>query len=117
MEPIFDRNGRTLGWLRDEVILDTNNRNRAFIRDESVYTYQGQYLGRFNKGFFRDRHGNSVAFIQGASGGPITPIPEIPPIPPIPPISPIPPIPQIPPIPPISSLGWSTLSWEQFLVP
>lgn len=115
MEPIHDRNGRTLGWLRESTILDLNNRHRAFISDNAVFAYQGQYLGTFDRGFFRDRQGDVVAFIKGAEGGPLTPITEIPPIPAIPPIPPIPPMPPIPPIPPIGSLSWSEVSWEAYL--
>jgi len=46
MEPIFDRKGKTVGWLKDEVIYDRANRWRAFIHDGNVFTYQGHHLGK-----------------------------------------------------------------------
>lgn len=115
MEPIFDSNGKTIGWLEDDVIYDRRNYCRAFLSDGAIFKYNGYYIGRLNNGFFRDKSGNAVAFIEGAHSGPLTPITEIPPIPPIPAIPPIPPIPHIPPIPPIDSLGWSIINWEEFL--
>lgn len=38
------------------------------------------YLDRLNQGFFRNKDGNVVAFMQGASRGTIPPIPEIAPV-------------------------------------
>lgn len=86
-----------------------------FIEGKNVFSYSGKYLGEFEDGFFWDMYGNAVAFVEGASNGPLTPITEIPPIPPIHPIPPIPPVPPIPPIPPIHSLGWSQMTFEDFL--
>ena len=106
MKPIFDRYGRTVGWQNDSSIIDRHNSCRAFIRNNSVFSYNGQYLGVFENKYFRDRYGYCVAFMAGATKGPITPIHEIPLIPPIPPILPIPPV---PPIPPIGMFNWSDL--------
>lgn len=115
MEPIYDRNGQTVGWLKDGVIYDRTPKPRAFIHNGAIFTYDRRYIGRFDNGYFRDRSGRSVAFIKSASGGPILPIPEIPPTPPILPIPPIAPIPPISPIPAMPSLSWSNLDWETFL--
>lgn len=116
MQPIYGRNGQTVGWLNDGgVIYDRNNRYRAFVQNGAVYTYNGRHLGILDRGFFRDRQGHAVTFMDGADGGPLPPIPAIAPIPPIPPIPPISPIPPIAPITPVGSLGWSKLDWEGFL--
>ena len=114
-KPIFDKRGKTVGWLGKNVVYSLNGNPKAFIEDQAVCAYNGEYLGIFENGFFRDRNGDAVAFIEGAEGGPLTPITEIPPIPPIPAIPPISPIPPIPPIPPVSSLSWSNLSWDDYL--
>lgn len=119
MQPIYGRNGQTVGWLNNDVVIyDRNNRCRAFVQNGAVYTYQGRHLGALDRGFFRDRQGHAVAFIDGAQGGPILPVPAIVPIPPIPSIPPIPPILPIPPIAPIAPIGsfnWSRVDWEGFL--
>ena len=70
MEPIFDSNGRTVGWLKDNVIYDRSNRCRAFLSNGAIFTYNGFYIGRLNNGFFRNQSGDAVAFIRGAHSGP-----------------------------------------------
>lgn len=115
MDPIFDRKGHVVGWLLHGAILNQRPTYRAFLLDGRVYSYGARYLGEFSGGFFRDQAGRAVAFLRGATSGPLTPITQIPPVPPIPPIRPITPIPPIPPIAPIPLLNWSDLTWEQFL--
>ena len=115
MEPIFNRGGKTVGWLYCDVIYDREGVNRAFINNNAVYTYQCRYLGRFENGFLRDRDGRAVSFVRGASGGPATPSTEDPPVPPSPSIPPVAPVPPAPPAPAVSYLGWSVLDLEGFL--
>jgi hypothetical protein len=114
MCPVFERSGKTVGWINDGVIFDMAQQARAFIRGESVYNFQGRYLGRLENGFLRDPRGNAVAFLTGATSGPPMPITENP----RPPVLPIPhslPIPKEAPIPQVSSRMWSSINWEQFL--
>ena len=108
MTTIFNFKGKTVGWIKENVIFDMSNLYRAFIEDRSVFSFKAHYLGEFENGFFWDKKGK-------AHDGPITPITEIPPIPPIHPISPISPIPPIPPIPPVHTFNWSQMSFEVFL--
>ncbi len=115
MEPIFDRNGRTVGWLRDDIVFDTKGHCRAFVQGGAIFTYGAKYLGTLHNGYFRDRWGNAVAFMKRASGRPIPPVPEVPPIPPLLPLAPLPPLPPLPPPAPPPSLNWSTVSWEELL--
>lgn len=116
MKPVFDRNGRTIAWINNNYIYNlSGNKVLAFNNKNSIFNYGGKHLGRLNNGFFRDKNGNAVAFLQGAKGGPVIPITQIPPIPPIPTIPPIPPIPSIPTIPSIDSYNWSNLTWESFI--
>lgn len=106
MEAIFDRNGKTIGWLNDDVIYDRHNRYRAFVSDENIVSYGSQHLGTLDNGIFRDKNGNCVAFMDGASGGPPLPLHELPPLPPPAPL---------PPVTPPGTLNWSHLNWEQYL--
>jgi hypothetical protein len=115
MEPIFDRRGSVVAWIKGEDIYDLDGSHVAVLNGWNVYGHQGQHLGVIDRGLFRDHRGGAVAFTRGARGGPILPIPAIPPIPPIPSISPIPAIPSIPPIPAIPSLGWSAVDWRSFI--
>jgi sporulation protein YlmC with PRC-barrel domain len=115
MEPIFDKNGKTVGWLNNLVIHDRSATYRAFIAGAAVYDFSGRYLGRFRQGFFRDKRGNAVAFLKGARGGPLLPFTEFPPFAPFPPFPPLRPLPELPPLPPLDTLKWSALSFEDFL--
>ena len=112
MEPVFDKNGRTVGWLKEAVVHTRDAQPVAFVNDGAVFSYRRAYLGRFDNGFFRDRTGAAVAFTKGAHGGPMLPMTEYPPYPPYPPYRPYPPIPPIPPFP---TLTWSRHSWNDFL--
>jgi len=115
MNPIYDKNERTVGWLAENVIYDIDDTPRAFIGNGAVFNYEGDYIGMPNSGFFRDKTGDAVAFMEGASGGPLLPVLEVAPVPPVPAIPPVPPIPPTPPVPPVPSLSWSNLGWEEFL--
>jgi hypothetical protein len=115
MDPVFDRNGKTVGWLYNDVVYDMRH-PRAFILDTSVYSYDHSiYLGFFENGFFRHRSGGAVAFVEGARGNPRPPTPEI--------LRHDPPDPQPSPrkspkfrgLQPGSSPDWSGMTWEQFL--
>lgn len=61
MIPIFGPDGALVGWRSDDAILDLDNECRAFLSDQAVISYDGDYLGQFHNGFFRDIDGNVVA--------------------------------------------------------
>mgnify|MGYP005846748469 CR=1 len=72
--PIFDARGRPVGWLEGDVIYDRFGRCRAFLRDGNVFSYlMGLHLGEFVAGYFWDRVGLAVAFVEGAAWGPKVP--------------------------------------------
>jgi hypothetical protein len=116
LEAIYDREGRAVAWRRRDAIHDAEGRLRAFIHDHAVFTYAGEYLGRYEDGFYRDARGAAVAFEDGATGGPlppptierdaIAPVPELP--------RPAPTV-TAPPPPPIRPRRWSDTGWEAFL--
>jgi hypothetical protein len=115
MSPIRDRSGRVCAWLYDGRALDLRGHTVAFIMDESLVSRRGRHLGTLSNGFFRDKRGSAVAWIEGAQGGPLLPIAMLAPIPPIPDVPPIPPLRPIPPVPPIGSLSWSAIPWDEFV--
>ncbi|MFO0619409.1 MAG: hypothetical protein U0414_42865 [Polyangiaceae bacterium] len=116
MDPIFDRRGSVVGWLTGDHIVGSTNSYVAYLRGEIVQSMSGRHLGSFSKGFFRDHQGGAVAFVRGATGGPITPIvSSFTPMPPVPPIRPSAPIGIAPvAITPIGSLSWGQ-EWADFL--
>jgi hypothetical protein len=115
MQPIFNRHGRTIGWLYNGIIYDRRNCYRAFIRDNHIFTYDAKHLGIMHNGIFRDKRGQYIAFMDEASSDPRLPIPEITPIPPIPSIPSVMPIPPRPSTVSLASSHWNPLKWEVFL--
>jgi hypothetical protein len=83
MQPIFNRQGQVVAWYKGTNIYHINGAHAAVINGENIYDQRGRHLGIFKKGIFRDHKGGAVAFISGASGGPILPITSISPIPPM----------------------------------
>src|SRR5438105_14839201 len=115
MEPIFDRNGRPVGWLTNDVVHEHSGRARAFVDNGAVVNYRVQHLGWLDSGYFRDRAGDAVAFLRDASNGPLPPMPSVPPAPPVPTAHPVSPVPAVTPPPPAPTLNWSNLDWEHYL--
>jgi len=105
MPPIFNRHGRTVGWLRRNVVYNLRGSPRAFLEDD-VISFRGRYLGTLENGFFRDRDGYAIAFVERTSGGPVLPITEVPPVQPV--LS-------VTPVRPVYSLNWSNTRFEDFL--
>lgn len=120
MEPIFDRNGKTVGWLREDVVYSLSGVNLAFLFRGAVFDFQGHHLGSFSHKFFRDEQGKAVAFVRGAIGVQVPQTASSPPVPAVPSTLPSPPrmgAVKIPDIPPVQSLSWSNRVWEQFVSP
>jgi hypothetical protein len=117
LDPIWNRRSSPVGWLdRDRgVVYDASFARRAIIQHVGIFTYGAQHVGYFRDGWFRDKAGQAVAYVDGASGGPIPPVHRVAPIPPIQPIPPVAPVMPIPPIMPVPSLSWSSLSFDQLL--
>ena len=116
MQAIFDGLGRTVAWLHESgVVHDLNGAPMAFINGRAVYDYAGNHKAWFHDGFFRDGHGDAVAFMRGCRGGPLPPLPELPPIPPLRSLAPLKPLTGLPGLPPLSTLNWSGLTWEELM--
>jgi len=56
-QPIFDKSGRCVGWLKDDVIFDRSGSYRAFVENNGVFTYGGKFLGELEDGYFWDKLG------------------------------------------------------------
>lgn len=117
MEPIFDRRGAVVGWFDGAFVVGPSNTFVGHVKADVVLSMSsGRPLGYFAKGFFRDHRGDAVAFLRGATGGPITPIvSSFTPMAPVLPVRPMTPI-GIAPIvlTPVGSLAWGE-EWAEFL--
>ena len=114
MEPIYDRSGRVVGWLGGNDVYHLNGSHAAVVIGPNVYGHRGQQLGVFGGGFFRDHDGAVVAFIRGASGGPVLPAQSLHPAPPIPSVPPVPAVPAVPRVPAAPSSSWGS-DWRSFI--
>ena len=115
MESIFNKQGRTIAWIKGNELFNIRGQSIGFINQNAVFNLTANYKGTFRNGFFRDKRGNAVAFINGASNGPIPPVPQVPPVAPVPNVPPVHPVSPVPPIPPISSFSWSDIDWNTII--
>ncbi|MBN3581102.1 hypothetical protein JYB64_01805 [Algoriphagus aestuarii] len=88
MNSIFNRHGKIVAWIQETEIFDLKGRSIDFVNNEAVFNLRAAYKGTFSNGFFRDKNGSAVAFIDGSTNGPIPPIP---------------------------SLNWSSIDWNAFI--
>jgi hypothetical protein len=111
----FDQQGTPVAYSEDgDTIFLFSGEPVAYHDGNSVYSYTGTHLGRFEEGLIRDNQGYVAFFTAEATGGPIKPIKQIIPIKGIKQIKPIRGIKQIKPIRAIDSLSWSPLSGVSF---
>jgi hypothetical protein len=115
MLPVCDRRGAVVAWLDSARIVDLGGAFRAFVQGGAVFAYSGAYLGTFDSGFFRDKQGHPVAFIEGATNGPVLPVAAHRPVAPLISVEPRRPVPPMRPIPPTPSLSWSGTSWAEYI--
>jgi hypothetical protein len=114
--PVFDRKGWGVGWILNNVLFDNGGMAQAFIKNDGVFRFDGGYLGQVEDGFFRDRSGDVVGWLKGATGGPLLPTTLSSGEPPS--IARVPTIPLddlVAAKPASPSLSWSKLDFTQYL--
>lgn len=115
MEPIYDHSGAVVAWRKAEGIYALDGQACALLWNRGIHDLQGRYLGRFEDGWFRDRSGRVVAFIQGATGGPLPPSTQAPPVAPRHVLARLPEIFETAPAAPFRSTRWSDGTWSDLL--
>ena len=115
MKPIFDRTGATVAWLQDDTVRDRSGRPIGFVANEALYTASGRFLCHFMGGFFRDRRGAAIGFVQPHGVGPLPLLTKLPPLPPLPVLAPLRPLFPLPPLAPLPARAWSSLDWAALL--
>lgn len=99
-----------------EAVLSSTGAYEAFIQDHNVYSLTGHHLGTLDSGIFRDHEGNTVAFLEGASGAsPLLPTISNPGTPPTPSLAPLQPVFDLAPLEPLPTLNWSSMTWSNFI--
>ena len=113
MTPIHGQTGEVVAWLKETNIYHLDGQHAALLNGNNVYGHHGQQLGVFTTGFFRDHSGEAVAFVKGATDGPVTPETHIPPFPSYPSIPPIPVTCREAKVPVAPKSSWGK-SWKEF---
>lgn len=76
-----------------------------------VYTFNGQHLGWYSRGVFRDRTGRAVGVTKELFGG----MPHLEPLKGIKPLAPLKGLRALPPVPPLFGNGWSQVYLDDLL--
>ncbi len=111
----YNMYGKPIAYVEDdETIFLFNGKAVAYIYDNSVYSFNGCFLGWFENGWIIARNGEYVFYTENSLGGLMRPIKQIKPIKSIKQLKPIKSIRQITPIKPINSLSWYKIFDESF---
>ena len=111
----YDYNGTPIAYTDDETHIFTfSGEPVAYIDGDSVYSFRGSHIGRFDSGLIRDNGGDVVFFTDGASGGPLKPLKKLKPLKGLKKLKPLKGLKVIKPLKPLNSSSWSALSDEQF---
>ncbi|WP_346353225.1 4-fold beta flower protein [Azotosporobacter soli] len=116
MIAIFDRRGVVRAWLDKEYVYNLEgSKVLGFLDNEGVFNVHGEPLGFFSTGFFRDKSGFVVAFIDSALGGPRLPERQQEPFSPLGVVPPLTPLPTRLSAVPGPRADWSSLDWRDFI--
>ncbi len=111
----YDAVGRPVAYCDDgRHVYEFNGLALAYLEDDSVYAFDGQHLGWWERGWVRDHKGACVFFTDAASGGPPTPARQARPAKGYKNAPPAPAFRHLKPAPIVNSLAWSSRSGLQF---
>jgi len=112
---LYDRDGAAIVYSDDgEHLFLFSGQPAAYIDADAVFSYRGEQLGWFERGWLRDKDGRCVAFSEKAAAGPH--VPARGPLPPIAPKQPLPTLERQDPraLRPLHSNTWSNRSAIEF---
>ena len=111
----YDSNGTPIAYSDDgEHIYTFDGRPVAYLSQDSVYSFSGAHLGRFETAMIRDNDGEVALFTEGATGGPPKPLRQLKPLKGLKQLKPLKGIKELQPLRPLPSSSWSRLSGEKF---
>ncbi|WP_375334751.1 4-fold beta flower protein [Curtobacterium sp. MCBD17_013] len=83
LNAIYGPNGAVVAWLETDSIRSPRGAVIGRLSDDAVYNLRGGHVGYFNNRMFRDNSGHIVAFMEGATGGPVKPVRQVRPVQPV----------------------------------
>ena len=70
----YDRNGNAVAYCDDGVhVYLFGGESIAYLESDALFSYRGELMGWFEKGWLRDKDGRCIAYTELASGGPQQP--------------------------------------------
>ena len=112
---LYDSRGVPVAYSDDdEHIYTFPGQPVAYVHGDSVWSYAGAHLGRFDTGWLRDNAGNAAFFTEHATGGPLRPLKALKPLKGLRALKPLKGLRQLRPLAPLPTLSWSPLSGEMF---
>ena len=112
----YSRTGTPVAYSQDGThIYLFNGEPVGYFASESIYSYSGKHLGRFQDGWVRDNQGRCVFFTPSTMGsGPVKRVKKVKPVKSVKRVKPAKSVKQVKPVKPVNSLSWSELSSESF---
>lgn len=111
----YDQNGTPVAYTQDGVHIYTfSGCPVAYFHGDSIFSFTGQHLGRFEDGWVRDNSGHCVFYTHDAQGGPVRPVKSIKPVKSVKSAKPVKSVKSVRPVKAVKSLSWSALSGEHF---
>ena len=111
----YDANGNPSAYTDDgEHIHLFSGEPVAYLSGDSVYSFSGKHLGRFEDGWVRDNGGASVFFTDNARGGVLKPLKALKPLKGLKQLRPLKGLKELKPLSPLKTLSWSQLSGRHF---
>lgn len=118
MEPIYGPDGAVVAWNENnEIVRDLQGRVIGWLFDDAVHGTRGHHVGYFDDGLFRDKRGAVVAWMSGASGGPVKPARHVRPSRPVRHVKPVRPVRHVRYARAVRTAAWSTMSIAEWLSP
>jgi hypothetical protein len=112
----YDRHGRPIAYTEDRLhIYLFDGTPVGYFDEESIYSYRGIHLGRYEDGWVRDNSGRCVFFTENVTGsGPVQPVKHVKPVKHVNHVLPVKYLRHVKPVRPVNMLAWSDLSGDQF---
>ncbi|MEB2787285.1 4-fold beta flower protein [Algoriphagus persicinus] len=111
----YDKSGKPQFYCEDNIhIYDFGGNPIGYFHNDSLYNYDGSYLGWIDDGWIIDRNGYRFCFNEDASGGPMKPMKHMRPMKSMKRMKPMKSIREMRPMKPMKSSSWSDIGLEEF---